>query len=91
METLGLRPSFKPLGRKTKQRDDAWFKKKQKERNHIEGVRTRERTLRAGPGEIQRGRTIGSVGALGVDGDESDDGEEESVRNAEPGAEGESK
>jgi len=37
LETLGVRPSFKPLGRKTKQRDDAWFKKKQKERNRIEG------------------------------------------------------
>lgn len=37
LETLGVRPSFKPLGRKSKQRDDAWFKKKQKERNRIEG------------------------------------------------------
>ena len=37
LETLGVRPSFKPLGRMTKQRDDAWFKKKQKERNRIEG------------------------------------------------------
>jgi hypothetical protein len=37
LETLAVRPSFKPLGRKTKQRDDAWFKKKQKERNRIEG------------------------------------------------------
>lgn len=37
LETLDVRPSFKPLGRKAKQRDDAWFKKKQKERNRIEG------------------------------------------------------
>jgi hypothetical protein len=37
LETLCVRPSFKPLGRKAKQRDDAWFKKKQKERNRIEG------------------------------------------------------
>ena len=37
LETLTVRPSFKPLGRKAKQRADAWFKKKQKERNRIEG------------------------------------------------------
>ena len=37
METLAVRPSFRPLGRKVKHRDDAWFKKKQKERNRIEG------------------------------------------------------
>jgi len=37
LETLAVRPSFKPLGRKAKQRADAWFKKKQKERNRIEG------------------------------------------------------
>jgi IS5 family transposase len=37
LETLTVRPSFKPLGRKAKHRADAWFKKKQKERNRIEG------------------------------------------------------
>lgn len=37
LEALEVRRSFKPLGRKAKQRDDAWFKKKQKERNRIEG------------------------------------------------------
>jgi hypothetical protein len=36
LETLGVRPSFKPLGRKTKQRDNAWFKKEQKERNRFQ-------------------------------------------------------
>jgi len=37
LETLAVRPSFRPLGRKAQHRDDAWFKKKQKERNRIEG------------------------------------------------------
>jgi len=38
LETLSVRPSFKPLERKTKLRGkDPWFRKKQKERNRIEG------------------------------------------------------
>lgn len=37
---LGIRTSFKPLGRKSKeiQKTDPWFKAKQKERNRIEGA-----------------------------------------------------
>jgi len=37
---LEIRTSFKPLGRKSKetQKNDPWFKKKQKERNRIEGA-----------------------------------------------------
>ena len=37
---LEIRTSFKPLGRKSKetQKKDPWFKKKQKERNRIEGA-----------------------------------------------------
>ncbi len=39
LETLGVRPSFKPLGRRANTRGpDRWFKKKQKERNRIEGA-----------------------------------------------------
>ena len=36
---LGVRTSFKPLGRKSReiQKADPWFKAKQKERNRIEG------------------------------------------------------
>ena len=38
LETLSVRPSFRPLGRKTKPRGkDPWFRRKQKERNRIEG------------------------------------------------------
>lgn len=38
LETLSVRPAFKPLGRKTKPlKKDPWFRKKQKERNRIEG------------------------------------------------------
>ena len=37
LETMGIRPSFKPLGRTPKPRKDPWFRKKQKERNRIEG------------------------------------------------------
>jgi len=37
-ETLEIRPSFKPLGRKRKDyKYDRWFKDKQRERNRIEG------------------------------------------------------
>jgi IS5 family transposase len=40
MEELGVRTSFLPLGRKSKeiQKNDPWFKAKQKERNRIEGA-----------------------------------------------------
>ena len=39
LETLGVRPSFKPLGQRAKTPGpDRWFKKKQKERNRIEGA-----------------------------------------------------
>jgi transposase, IS5 family len=39
LEALGVRPSFKPLGRRANTRGpDRWFKKKQKERNWIEGA-----------------------------------------------------
>jgi len=38
LETLSVRPSFKPLGRKAKTPvRDPWFRRKQKERNRIEG------------------------------------------------------
>jgi hypothetical protein len=37
LETYGVRPSFRPLGRKPKEKNDRWFKSKQKERNRIEG------------------------------------------------------
>lgn len=39
LEEYGVRPSFKPLGRKAKleHKDERWFKRKQKERNRIEG------------------------------------------------------
>jgi len=39
LETLSVRPSFKPLGRTAKKKGkDPWFRKKQKERNRIEGA-----------------------------------------------------
>jgi hypothetical protein len=39
LETLSVRPSFKPLGRAAKKTGkDPWFRKKQKERNRIEGA-----------------------------------------------------
>ena len=39
LETLSVRPSFKPLGRAAKKTGkDPWFRKKQKERNGIEGA-----------------------------------------------------
>jgi hypothetical protein len=39
LEELRVRPSFKPLGRKAKdQARDPWYRKKQKERNWIEGA-----------------------------------------------------
>jgi hypothetical protein len=40
MGDLGVRTAFKPLGRKSKeiQKNDPWFKAKQKERNRIEGA-----------------------------------------------------
>ena len=40
MGALGVRTAFKPLGRKSKeiQKNDPWFKAKQKERNRIEGA-----------------------------------------------------
>jgi len=39
LETLGVRPSFKALGRRAATPGpDRWFKKKQKERNRIEGA-----------------------------------------------------
>jgi len=39
LERLGVRPSFKALGRRAKTPGpDRWFKKKQKERNRIEGA-----------------------------------------------------
>jgi IS5 family transposase len=39
LETLGVRPSFKALGRRAaRPKPDRWFKKKQKERNRIEGA-----------------------------------------------------
>jgi len=39
LETLSVRPSFKPLGRPAKKPGkDPWFRKKQKERNRIEGA-----------------------------------------------------
>jgi len=39
LEEYGVRPCFKPLGRKAKleHKDERWFKRKQKERNRIEG------------------------------------------------------
>lgn len=39
LEEFGVRPSFKPLGRKAKveQKNERWFKRRQKERNRIEG------------------------------------------------------
>ena len=39
LKELGVRESFKPLGRRVKieKRDERWFKRKQKERNRIEG------------------------------------------------------
>lgn len=38
MDKEEIRPAFKPLGRKSKTKPDRWFKKKQKERNRIEGA-----------------------------------------------------
>jgi len=39
LEALGVRPSFKPLGRRVKTPGpDRWFKRKQKERNRIKGT-----------------------------------------------------
>lgn len=38
MKELEIRPAFKPLGRRGKSPPDRWFKKKQKERNRIEGA-----------------------------------------------------
>ena len=38
MNELKIRPAFKPLGRRGKSLPDRWFKKKQKERNRIEGA-----------------------------------------------------
>jgi hypothetical protein len=39
LEQLRVKPSFKPLGRKAKeQAKDPWYRKKQKERNRIEGA-----------------------------------------------------
>jgi len=39
LEELRVRPSFKPLGRKSKEHGkDRWYRKKQKERNRIEGA-----------------------------------------------------
>jgi IS5 family transposase len=39
LEEYGVRPCFKPLGRRAKleHKDERWFKRKQKERNRIEG------------------------------------------------------
>jgi hypothetical protein len=37
MNALGIRPAFRPLGRRGKSPSDRWLKKKQRERNRIEG------------------------------------------------------
>ncbi|MBL7110182.1 MAG: hypothetical protein ISS11_08095 [Candidatus Marinimicrobia bacterium] len=38
MKELKIRLAFKQLGPKSKSKPDKWFKKKQKERNRIEGA-----------------------------------------------------